>query len=251
MVRLTVILRIFSSHFFRFEQDTFAAKLCQLGVDPEISLPWKDKKIFRQLINNGRPRRFSRKFIESQMAELEGYRNRNRKKRHSQLQATSAGTAVTAQGQISRHLLPGKVISYDSRSHSYLVQFEDRTELCPDFEVSSDCGLHNLFAPGGLNACGFDSPADSLIGNPSAPEEDDRLVELLMALEMGKQRKGILLRAMATIVSLKRNDPENRELTIYYKWLTENLGRATKSVKKLLRMLQGLYGASYETAGER
>lgn len=133
----------------RFNFDQFRVDIAKLGVPPDARLTRKEWSLVRRSLPK-RPRRFSRRFIQSELAKLCQYRDIVRALQHSEQAMPDFGFDVPAYIKIGatvtaihwkrRVLHRGVVLSHDPRRSGYLVQFE-RQELgfqfCPDYEIAS------------------------------------------------------------------------------------------------------------------
>ena len=98
------------------------------------------------------PRRFSKKFIASELEERNKYRSivrsvqknprlRPSKFRYNVYKPIFAGTAVKAYSNVHQTIQSGIVLSYDPAYATYLIEFEDEAygyEYCPDTDVASN-----------------------------------------------------------------------------------------------------------------
>lgn len=134
---------------YRFNFDQFRVEVAKLGVPPTARLTRKEWSVVRRSLPK-RPRRFSRRFIQSELAKLCQYRDIVRAIQHSETVLPDfgfdvpayikVGATVTAIHWKRRVLHRGTVLAHDPRRSGYWVQFE-RPELgsqfCPDYEVAS------------------------------------------------------------------------------------------------------------------
>ena len=159
----------FSCAFSRYKFNEFAADATKLGVLPNMKLTRREWSMIRRGIH-GRPRRFSRRFIFSQLKKRNRYRliARHLQRNPSEPNPTGfdipppikPGTIVTAFNQKFKTLHRGVVLFHDAAGHRYLVQFEREllgVEFCVDTEVASH-GISKVLVPGkevGINGVGF------------------------------------------------------------------------------------------------
>ena len=123
----------------------------------------------------GRPRRFSKNFIISQLNERNEYRCTVRMLQNNpHLSATThlphnvyfpirVGAMVTAYSKRFRIIQRGRVLTFDRTTALYLIEFESKQfgfELCPDSDVAT-CGLPEI-----MIRC----TKDTLLGRPISAE---------------------------------------------------------------------------------
>jgi len=134
---------------FRFNFDQFQVDVAKLGVPPTARLTRKDWSLVRRSLRK-RPRRFSRRFIQTELSKLCQYRDIVRAVQHSGTLMPDfgfdvpahikVGATVTAIHWKRRVLHRGIILAHDPLRSGYLVQFE-RPEMgfqfCPDYEVAS------------------------------------------------------------------------------------------------------------------
>lgn len=134
----------------RYSRDEFAEEAAKLGIRPDVQLSRKEWRVVRNKITT-KPKRFSRRFILSQMSERNKYRGTVRKLQREGIISTvpfeyevlapiTAGSIVTAYSSTYGYIQRGVTLSYDDKSAHYLVQFENRLfgqEFCPDSVVAS------------------------------------------------------------------------------------------------------------------
>jgi len=134
--------------WFNFSE--FHKELAEMGVPRNARLTRSEWSLVRSQMKN-RPRIFSRKFIQSQFAQLQSYRQLVRKiqnntaseelKRNFSYQVLApikAGSTVTAYNKGAKILHRGTVLTH--KHDTYLVQFERKDlgcEYCLDVEVAS------------------------------------------------------------------------------------------------------------------
>ena len=135
----------------RYNFDEYKVDIVKLGVPPHARLTRKEWSLIRRKIH-GRPRRFSQRFIKSQLDKLEQYRDcvRNIQFRDGSEAVPNfpyevpapikIGAHVTAYNKKMRLLHRGIVLTSDPIGKRYMIQFE-RPELgcefCPDTEIAS------------------------------------------------------------------------------------------------------------------
>jgi len=141
-------------HIDRYSRNTFFEDMARFGIDPDTRLTHREWKAVRRRVSK-RPRRFSRRFIASQMNERNAYRCRVRMLQHVPALASVAdfpynvpkpirvGTVVTAYNRKFRMIHRGVVLSHDEVNARYLILFESKEfgcEYCPDSEIASHGG---------------------------------------------------------------------------------------------------------------
>jgi DIRP len=102
------------------------------------------------------PRRFSQRFIASELKERNEYRRMIRAVqnglqypttlRYNVYKALRAGTVVHAYCKMGKTIQRGSVMSHDPKTAMYLIEFENEAygyEYCPDTDVAS-CEIQNL-----------------------------------------------------------------------------------------------------------
>lgn len=134
---------------FRYRENVIASTL-GLTLDARLShAEWKAIRRRCKLV----PRRFSTKFIASELVERNKYRTIIRSvQRNPQLcplnfgynvyKPILSGTSVQAYCKMQKTIQPGTVLSYDPTCATYLIEFDDEMygyEYCPDTDVAS-CG---------------------------------------------------------------------------------------------------------------
>ena len=134
----------------RYSVNEFQIDVVKLGVPPTAKLTRKDWSLIRRSIR-GRPRRFSKRFIQSELEKLNKFRQSARMIQCSQEDPTPelgydvpatirVGATVTAFHSKFRVIHRGIVLTHDPARHGYLIQFE-RQELgyqfCLDTQVAS------------------------------------------------------------------------------------------------------------------
>jgi DIRP len=141
-----------------YSSNTFAKEAAKLGIPPAAKLTRGDWGVVRRTIRR-RPRRFSKKFILSQLKERNEFRNIVRQLQRNPDEANRTGYAIPAPIRVGatvtaynkRFLIlhRGVVLFHDAVNARFLVQFE-RSELgfqfCSDTEVASH-GVPNVLMP--------------------------------------------------------------------------------------------------------
>jgi DIRP len=143
----------------RYNESEFAIKASQLGVTIGERLTRREWKAIRRRIVD-KPRRFSNKFIQSQLSRRNLYRNNIRMIQRNIHLATSSsfaydvpapvsiGTSVDAYCKSYKIVQKGKVLSFDFGTAMYRIQFDNHefgVELCPDTDVASRGNLRLIF----------------------------------------------------------------------------------------------------------
>ena len=137
----------------RYRENVVASTL-GLSLDTPFShVEWKSIRRRCKLI----PRRFSKKFVASELVERNKYRKIVRSVqssphvcpstfRYNVYKPVLPGTAVKAYCKIHQTVQPGFVVSYDPTNAIYLIEFEDEVhgyEFCPDSDVATS-GIPNI-----------------------------------------------------------------------------------------------------------
>ena len=138
----------------RYSRNKFVEEMAKLGINPDVRLTDREWRAVRRRIAK-KPRRFSKRFIASQLSERNAYRCRVRMLQHVPALASTAsfpynvpapirvGTTVTAFSRKFRLIQRGVVLSRDDLNARYLILFESEEfgcEYCPDSEVASHGG---------------------------------------------------------------------------------------------------------------
>jgi len=131
-----------------YNNNTFAREVAKLGILPTAKLTRREWSVVRRAMRQ-RPRRFSKRFIMSQLKERNNFRDivRDLQQNPDSTNYTgfdipapiSVGTTVTAYNKRFLILHRGKVLFHDVASARYLVQFERKElgfELCSDTEIA-------------------------------------------------------------------------------------------------------------------
>jgi hypothetical protein len=132
----------------------------KLGVPPGAQLSRSEWKAIRRRLSK-KPRRFSKKFISSQLSKRNEYRNTVRMlQRNPDLSLAlrfpydvpapvQVGIAVNAYSKNYRITQRGTVLTFDYDTALYLIQFESKQfgyELCPDTDVATS-GIPQILIP--------------------------------------------------------------------------------------------------------
>lgn len=140
-----------------YDHNPFANDLSKLGVTKGTRLKRCEWAALRRRIPH-KPRRFSKKFIISQLGDRNEYRCFVRKLQSNPDHSATvkfpyvvyapirAGTMVTAYSKRFRIIQRGRVLTYDRQLALYLVEFENVQfgyELCPDSDVAT-CGMPTI-----------------------------------------------------------------------------------------------------------
>jgi hypothetical protein len=158
------------THPNRYNRNEFAEEAKKLGIPIGTKLTRREWRAVRRRISK-KPRRFSKKFIKSQINERNKYRATVRKLQNNPHLAMShqdfpydvpspitVGTTVTAYSSTYRIIQRGVVLTYDHNTALYLIQFESKQfayELCPDSAVATNGGPEILIT----------APKNTLVGN--------------------------------------------------------------------------------------
>ncbi len=144
-------------YFSRYNEDVFGNDLLKIGVPADSRLTRAEWSLVRRKIRR-RPRLFSKKFISSQMKQLENYRESVRKIQQGHgakvlvkkkdfnyevLAPPKIGTVVTAYSKRAKMIHRGTILAHHRRMHFFLVQFE-RKELSWDWVRDTDVASHGL-----------------------------------------------------------------------------------------------------------
>jgi len=144
-----------------YNQNPFANAAAELGIPKGAKLTRREWAAVRRRMPK-KPRRFSEKFIVSQLSDRNEYRSKVRKLQNNpHLSSTEnfpfvvpapirPGTMVTAYSKRFRIIQRGRVLTYDRKTALYLVEFENGQfgyELCPDSDVATSGVPTVLFAP--------------------------------------------------------------------------------------------------------
>ena len=153
-----------------YDANPFVKDISKLGILPTTKLTRREWSVVRRMIPN-RPRRFSKRFIFSQLRERNKYRDMVRELQQNPDQTNHTGYAIPAPIKVGatvtafnkKYLIlhRGTVLFYDAYSSRYLIQFERKelgTEFVSDTQVSSH-GVPEILMP----------PAPSIL--TGAPEE--------------------------------------------------------------------------------
>ena len=132
----------------------FSSAATSLGIPKGAKLTRREwGAVRRRMI--GKPRRFSEKFIVSELSDRNKYRSSVRKLQNNPHLAVSEslpfdvhapirpGTMVTAYSKRFRIIQRGRVLTFDRRTALYLIEFENGQfgyEICPDSDVAT-CGV--------------------------------------------------------------------------------------------------------------
>jgi len=133
-----------------FNFNEFQVNLAKHGISPTVKLSRREWSEVRKAIW-GKPRRFSRKFVQDELDKLNSYRNLVRLIQHSDMPkplsfgyqvyaAIKVGHVVTAFNRRFRILQRGTVLMYDLTRKMYMIQFEHNEvgfEFVPDFDVAA------------------------------------------------------------------------------------------------------------------
>ena len=164
-----------------YNQNSFASAAADLGIPKGSKLTRREWAAVRRRMPN-KPRRFSEKFIVSQLSDRNEYRCTVRKLQNNpHLSATEnfpfavpapigAGTMVTAYSKRFRIIQRGRVLTYDRKTALYLVEFENENfgyELCPDSDVAI-CGVPTILIPPSRYESDSSGPA-ALSGSCTGP----------------------------------------------------------------------------------
>jgi len=138
-----------------YNENPFAKAASELGIPKKAKLTRREWAAARRRMGKDKPRRFSEKFIVSQLSDRNEYRSTVRKLQNNpHLSCTEhfpfvvyapsrAGTMVTAYSKRFRIIQRGRVLTYDRKTALYLIEFENGQfgyELCPDSDVAT-CGV--------------------------------------------------------------------------------------------------------------
>ena len=139
---------------YRFNRNEIREHVSKLGLSHDVRLTTKEWRLIRRQINK-KTRRFSRRFVESQLEELRKYRARVRLIQHNAANFLMAsigfdipapipfGTAVTAYSTKYEIILRGVVLSHEPKKFAYLIRFDRKEfgcEFCVDYNVASHGG---------------------------------------------------------------------------------------------------------------
>ena len=163
-----------------YNANPFAKEVAKLGILPTARLTRREWSVVRRMIHR-RPRRFSKRFILSQLRERNKFRNmvRNLQAQPDMANTTGfaipapirVGATVTAYNKKFLILHRGVVLYHDVHSAKYLVQFERRElgyEFCSDTEVASH-GVPDILLPAAPSRLS-DSPYPEVNGSTAAEE---------------------------------------------------------------------------------
>jgi hypothetical protein len=141
-----------------YNSNTFGRDVAKLGILPTAKLTRREWSAVRRLIPN-RPRRFSKRFIFTQLKERNKYRNIVRELHRNPDQTNHTGyeipapirvgSTVTAYNKKFLILHRGVVLFHDIYAAQYLIQFERKEagfEFCSDTEVASH-GVPEMLMP--------------------------------------------------------------------------------------------------------
>ena len=166
-----------------YNSNTFAKEAAKLGILSNAKLTRREWGAVRRMIRR-RPRRFSKRFIFSQLQERNKFRDlvRHLQQHPDETNHTGyeipapirVGATVSAYNKRFLILHRGVVLFHDVASARYLVQFERKSlgfELCSDTEVASH-GVPNTImpaAPGKLTGAPHEGAIGGLAGVGALP----------------------------------------------------------------------------------
>jgi len=162
----------------------FSSAASKLGVPKGAKLTRREWSAVRRRMTN-KPRRFSEKFIVSQLSDRNEYRSKYRELQNNPHLAASEnfpfdvhaqirpGTMVTAYSKRFRIIQRGRVLTFDRKTALYLIEFENGQfgfELCPDSDVAT-CGVPVVLISGKNR-----EPDDYLLGSSTGPPPGDGII---------------------------------------------------------------------------
>ncbi|GKY91180.1 hypothetical protein MPSEU_000090700 [Mayamaea pseudoterrestris] len=143
-----------------FSRNEIREEVARLGLSPDVKLTTSEWRVIRRRVKKN-IRRFSRRFVESQLEGLRKYRARVRLVQHNAMKLALAsvdfdipapipfGTTVSVYSAKHDIILRGTVLTHETRAFSYLVLYDRKefgSEICADYDVASHGGPANLLS---------------------------------------------------------------------------------------------------------